>query len=484
MLGAFLNERGLRMPSAVAEMYRSTEARSLEPYIYWPDRPASDTNSLDWALNLLREAATPPPDHYLPIMPVDDMSVACVPCARRDGGADTPVVMRWHLGAIDERYQDGLLDINVASYIRSVSDDMRTRKDRLDAIARIARGYYDQFVEKGVRPRGSVLRPVQLACQNVIIGMAAVRQDASFDGLQVRVFLTCEVPHLATHEANRALAALILCDAFQNGGTMEIRFGDVGKADTFPPALQQYGRTVGVPLGSDGVSLSPNEARSLFWAVTPMPDDLRLRCENLIDRGVVNPERLCFTLLSSIWQAIELDYICATSSRVERILRGGASPGARLQRTAELETCRAAVMVGMLQRHIDNADFAAHSLGGVRVFEDNAARVLWSVRGDVGAVALSGTKDGRLPWISGGDPRVVGEGGIVCVPRGLPTPMDYELVRALQEEERDAVVSLLVPVDMAETVPAGIPVMLCPDRLAAIDGDVERRLGQSRVGRL
>jgi hypothetical protein len=484
MLGAFLNERGLRMPSAVAEMYRSAVARSLEPYIYWPDRPASDINSLDWALSVLREAAVPPPDHYLPIMPVDDMSVACVPCARRDGGPDIPGVMRWHLGAVEERYQDGLLDTDVASYVRSVSEDLRTRNDRLDAIARIARRYYDEFVERGIRPRGSVLRPVQLACQNVIIGMAAVRQDASFDGLQVRVFLTCEVPHLATHEANRALAALVLSDAIQNGGTMEIRFGDPGKSGTFPPALQQYGRTVGVALGSDGVSVSPDEARSLFWAVTPMPDDLRLRCEDLIDRGVVNPERLCFTLLSSIWQAIELDYICATSSRVESILRGGAAPGARLQRSAELETCRAAVMVGMLQRHIDNADFAAHSLGGVRVFEDNAARVLWSVREDIGAVALSGTKDSRLPWTLGGDPRAVGEGGFVCVPRGLPTPMDYELVRALQDEDGDAVVSLLVPADMAETVPAGIPVMLCPDRLAAIDGDVERRLMQSRVGRL
>ena len=80
------------------------------------------------------------------------------------------------------------------------------------------------------------------------------------------------------HESNRALSALLLCDAFQNGGTMEIRFGTAEKPKLFPPALRRFGRTHGIILGEeDPSSISPAEARSLFGAVTPMPDDLRER---------------------------------------------------------------------------------------------------------------------------------------------------------------------------------------------------------------
>jgi hypothetical protein len=83
----------------------------------------------------------------------------------------------------------------------------------------IATQYQEKYVSCGRLPRGWVERPVQLACQNVIIGLSAFAHDAEFDGLRVPAYLTCEVPHLATHEGNRALCALMLCDAYHSGGT-------------------------------------------------------------------------------------------------------------------------------------------------------------------------------------------------------------------------------------------------------------------------
>src|SRR5205809_594007 len=94
MLGAFLNERRLRIPRGLAEVYRSAEAQSLQEYLYWPDRPVDQVNSLDWALALLRDAATPPPANYLPLLPVDEMSIACVRCSPRDVPEDTAGVVR------------------------------------------------------------------------------------------------------------------------------------------------------------------------------------------------------------------------------------------------------------------------------------------------------------------------------------------------------------------------------------------------------
>jgi len=487
MLQAFLNERRLQMPRGLTEVYDSPEARSLHSYIYWPNRSDEETNSLGWALQLLRDASTPPPDNYLPLLPVDEMSIACLACAPLGVPDDVPSVVRWHLANIDHAFQDSPLDTDVGKYVRSVAEELRARNAGLRNMERIAKRYYSDFVEKSIRPRGSVLRPVQLACQNVIIGMSALRHDAEFDGLRVPVYVTCEAAHVATHEANRGMAALILCDAFQNGGTMEIRFGERGKEDSVPPALSRFGRAIGVDLGmEDANCISPREARNLFLAVTPMPDDLRVRCADLIDRGLMSPERLCYTLMSSVWSAIELDYVFATSARVETILRGGSPPESRRHRLAEIETCRAAAMLGMLQRHIDNSDTAARSNGSVRVFEDGSPRVSWSVRSDVGAVAIAGATEEGIPWASQ-DRETHAPGEIVplvCVPRGLPTPCDHQLVRDLQKKHPSAVVGLLVPADMVDTVPEGIPLMVCPDRVAALDTDIERRLAMLRVGRL
>ncbi|MEL6357967.1 MAG: hypothetical protein AAFQ37_13655, partial [Bacteroidota bacterium] len=99
----------------------------------------------------------------------------------------------------------------------------------------------------------------------IIIGLASLHYDPVFDGLRVEAYVTCEVAHLAAGEADRAMAALLLCDAFQCGGTMEIRFGRAGQERPVPAALRRFARVRGVEIGASDVnSISPAEARELF----------------------------------------------------------------------------------------------------------------------------------------------------------------------------------------------------------------------------
>jgi len=462
--------------------HQSEDANAMRQFIYWPNGEVDQRNSRRWALTLLGNASVPPPDNYLPIMPVDELSMACVEYV--EGPVTHIPVRRWHLGPIDPRFQDMLLDMDLAAYVRSLREELEYRPRGLNAMDRIARKYKAQYASKGTRPRGSVLRPVQLACQNVVIGLAALRHDPMFDGLRVPVYLTCEVPHVATHEANRALAALILCDAFQNGGTMEIRFGDRGMPCRIPPGLARFARTIDVPLGVDDPEcISPAEARRLFTAVTPVPDDLRLRLEDLVDRGIINPERACYVLMAGVWTAIELDYVFATSSRTESIMKGGASFDQRGARQAELESCRAAAMLGMLHRLLTNADSAGAA--GVRVFEDQTSHVSWNVNEDRGVVVLVADRPFALPWRSTNHK---GSGTnsetLICIPRGLPTKSDHATALQLQSEFPDTEVALLVPADMAILVPSDVPTIVCPERLAELDVGIERRLATLRVGRL
>ena len=227
--------------------------------------------------------------------------------------------------------------------------------------------------------------------------------------------------------------------------------------------------------------ISPAEARDLFLAVSPMPDELRMRCEELFDQGILSPERLCFTLMAGVWTAIELEYILSISSRAGTILRGGSADPTDSGAAAEMEVCRAALLVGMLQRHVDGQD-AASGPTRVRVFEDGQQRISWNVLASVGAVVIEGAPN-AMPWnLSVADSRRAD--AMICIPRGLPIPPDLELLCELQEQYPEAVVALLVPADMADALPEGAPVMRCPDRLADLDADIERRLAGLRVGRL
>ncbi len=488
---AFCAEHGLRVPERLQAALSQGVGEHLAPLLYSPVGGSDQANSLAWALEMLRESVIPPPPNHLPLIPVDDVSIACAVCPSVDHSGreledESCEVVRWHLGRIDPQYQGALLDSDAAAFLHSVAEELCARQSGLESVRRRAERYQEQYLDRGVRPRAHNPRPIQLACQNVIVGLAVLQQDPRFDGLRVLDYLTCEAPHLATHEANRAMAALLLCDAFQNGGTMEIRFGERNQEAPVPPALRRYGRSVGLSLGTDDPNaITPEEARDLFLAVTPMPDDLRARSYDLIDRGVISPERLCFTLMSAIWRAFELDYILATSSRVPSILEGGAPPEFRRARLAEVEVCRAALMTGMLLRRLDNADAAAQAADGVRVFEDGSVGVAWTIHEDLGAVAMTEVPEGRLPWAPRGREQLAmtSAGVLIVVPRALPTPFDCQLVQDLRTEHPAATVALLIPSDMLDTVSAEVPVLLCPDRLGELDVEIERNLGKSRTGR-
>ena len=184
---------------------------------------------------------------------------------------------------------------------------------------------------------------------------------------------TCEVPHVATHEGNRALAALTLCDAFQNGGTMEIRFDrepgcrDNGRRIAYhghpekavPASLRRYGRTVGVTSARRTRPRSPRpRPANCFSPLRPCRPNCATGSMTRWRRGI-SPERICFSLLSQLWREPRLDFILATSDRAASILEGGAPWTDRASRQAESEVCRAAVMAGMLFRRLDSTDAAA-----------------------------------------------------------------------------------------------------------------------------
>jgi hypothetical protein len=463
--------------------------------LYRPTAPAG-AHDLAWACETIEGSPWPLREDLMPLLPVDDASFAC---AVVEEGGDVPIdsVVRWHLGVEDGAYQGKLLDSDVDLFVKSVAEELGAREAGLTRMLdEIGPWYESCYLAESKRPKDFVLRPVRLACQNVIAGLGAFTHVSSLDGMAVLAWQTCEVPHVGTHEANRALAALLLCDAYQSGGTMEIRFDWPVELDTapsgplryeghpemtVPASLRRYGRTVGLELGSECPgSISPTEARDLFLSVTPMPAGLERRIHQAAARGVASPERLCYTLLSGVWRDVEVDFLLGTSERAGAILRGGAHWEFRSQRQAETQLARAALMIGMLHRRLDAQD-SAGAAGETRVLEDCRAGVAWSVVEELGAVMFEGLRAERMPWQDGSAQCEEG-GSLLVLPRPFPSAEDVEAVRSLAEVGPAAIV---VPddADLTGIDVAGVIVLRCPDRLGELDLAIESNLLKLRLAR-
>ncbi len=484
------------------------------------DEADARSPAMAWAEMTIDSSRWPLPPNLLPLHLLDAQSFACVVASNDTGPAldNEGHVVRWHIGLELDRgdNQAALLDRDCLQYAQSLHEELEARPIGLKRmLAEISPAYEVNYLDQEKRPRDFVLRPVRLACQNVVMGLAAFQHDAAIDAMAVLAWQTCELPHVVTHEGNRALAALMLCDTFQSGGTMEIRFDRPAKlvasgitkrggqlvdvaasyqshpeGGQVPASLRRYGRVVGVALGADNANaISPREARELFKAVTPMPAGLRTRVDDVVARGIASPERLCFTLLAQIWREIELDFMLAVSARTASIISGGADWRQRADRQAESDVARAACMLGMLFRRLDTTDHAAAgkaaSAGAARVVEDERVGVNWRVLGEVGAVVFRDLVPGRLPWQAVDSQHEIGDSAeLVVIPRTFIDAPDLDLARQLATSFTH--VALVVPQDAEpplRPLDSSVAVLRCPDRLSEIDRVIERKLLDARLAR-
>jgi hypothetical protein len=491
-LTKLLAARGLSAPPGLLEAWQQEVSRPVANLLL-----RGEDGTVGESFDVLASGAEAPPADVVPLAVVDEESVAVVSCGERDSpsGPTAGLVHRWFLRPVSPEQQLELLDVDAVSYLCSLDEELSARKPGLDRILDEIGPHYEQtHITRDKRPRDHVLRPVRLACQNVVVGMAAFAHESSFDGLSVLAWQTCEVPHVATHEGNRTLAALTLCDAFRNGGTMEIRFDCTArikldghdKPTTYrghpegrvPASLRRFGRTLGVELGAqDPAAISPAESRALFRAVTRMPADLAARAEEAVRRDGLAPERLCFVLLSQLWREIELDVLLACSERAASILDGGADWRDRGARQAESEVCRAASLAGMLHRRLNSTDDA--DVGDeIRPVEDRTRGVTWEVDPRVAAVRFSGLTPGEpLPWSR---ERTCAE-TLVVLPRSQATGDVMQQAMALADRDP---VAVELPADAPEPDPqADVAVLRCPDRLADLDRTIEEAQLTLRVSR-
>ncbi len=420
---------GLRLSLEFKEILSASAPDALRQCVYRAGEGGSDRN-LHWAVTMMRFLSAQPVDRdLLPVAAVDDRSYACVVCALA-GDAPKPdlgAVVRWHLDDVPRRAQRQLLDVDVLAYFDTLLREELAREEGFAQLERLAEGYYTSHDRGAKLPRAHECRPIRLACQNVILGTAGFYYDARFNGLAVCAWQTCEAPHVAAHEGDRALAALMLAEAFRTGGTMEIRF------DEHP--------------------------------------------ERAVEQSV---ERACYVLLSGIWKPIELDFLLATSSRSLTILQGGSDVLNRGARQAETVIARAAAMAGTLFARLSLAPEQAHEAESI---EDERLGVEWRIIGDAGAILFTGVTAGLLAWQHGSAVELADGQPLLVLVRPLLGPGDRELAAELARAEGAMAATLEAPDAQVVYRSGDIAQLIYPDRLQALDRQIERRLLSCRVGR-
>ena len=101
----------------------------------------------------------------------------------------------------------------------------------------------------------------------------------------------------------------------------------------------------------------------------------------------------------------------------------------------------------------------------------------WQVESELGAVRYLRLPDVPLPWAHGIPP----SSSLLVFPRATVTNTLAQTLEAMGQREATA---LIVPADAEPpTVPEGVAVLRCPDRLADIDKAIEATLLTSRISR-
>jgi hypothetical protein len=464
----------LELPDELIAVWEEPPPAELDDILYRPTDNAFEPPSVMWALAAMRRGEQRPPRELVPLLPIDDRSFACVVCGRRGRARpeDFGMVVRWHLDDVPARGQRQPFDTDAQRCVRAAAREERFRHEGKQAIIRHADEYWESHGKDNRQPRAHVVRPLRFATQNVVIGEAAFAHASAFDGLAVKAWHTSQEPHVNAHEGTRAMVAITLAEAFRSGGTMEVRF-DNHPEQAVPAVLAQWARVHGVELDDERPAITPAQARLLLLEATEMPDELRGRVAALASDGGLSLERACYMLISGIWRPVELDFLLGVSGHAPEILRGDSDPLNRPRRQADLDVCRAAVMIGtLLQRLEQRPDDTP------KVIEDQRQPVTWTVLGDQAAVRFSGVDVANVPWTS--DRGV--DRTLTVLPRLRLTADDVEAARKLSEEGDAALV--LLPADAA--APEGssnVRRMRYPDRRSVLDRSIEARLLSSRVGR-
>jgi len=294
-----------------------------------------DIDSAWGATEYLRNTRPDLPERYLVISFIGDVAL-CLE-TNHENFADAPVV---GIHTENKDLSPGILTDSFERYLqnpnsveteigkilgghKSMADQwFRHGLQRLDRHMQNISFQYDHK-EGGQLPRSHVWRPYRFCVQDVVLGLTVIRHDRKYNRLEVDVFLTAEIPEYEYDSGCRALALILLSDAYKSGGSMEIRFTKHVEGGKVPDELCQMADRLGIRLShARQGGISPAEAKRLYLALSDFSKKVADKVMSLEDEGRLSAASVCYAMHHGVWTAPEIDIILHGSRFPESILTG------------------------------------------------------------------------------------------------------------------------------------------------------------------
>ena len=358
------------------------------------------------------------------------------------------------------------------------------------------RSPFEHGTEKKL-PRSHNRRVYRLTDHGTLLAAICVHHSQAFNMSVVHALISIDVPWMPPFAAVRAALLFIITDAIKSGGSLAVQFAQAFR-NRVPDAVKTVADTCGVLLSRvEHGQIAPDEARSLYLALTPLSTTARDTLRGLHARGQLSIDRVCYLIHRDIWPAEEVDVVLRLSPHPELVLGRPHEPESGHLYWHATAHSRMAVLAGAMVRALAlRSEVSEGILGNVsqddaiwiplfgadpltrtlliRPASEPLALAGWDPRGRTGPpftlqpgqelrIAPRARSRAELVALLEVDLLTLGRRGAVAV------PFDYALLPDLERERLQAVADK-----------CDVRLFVCPLKVAELDGEIRQRIRLAR----
>lgn len=221
--------------------------------------------------------------------------------------------------------------------------------------------FYDHIDDSKIPFKARDWRIHKCCVHDLVVGLAAIRYNEKFNGIEVDAFLTTDHPDYEAGHGVKALMTLILSDAYKNGTGMEVRFTKFDfkskkrVTDRIPKSLLNCIESLGLKFQHQNEArITHHESINIFSSLLGIQNEVRKRVSELEKINEVTLQGICFLINNRIWTTEQVNWLILNVPRPKGIIFGRDNPEDRLNYAESLSFGRSVVAFAKFKEKIEN----------------------------------------------------------------------------------------------------------------------------------
>lgn len=158
----------------------------------------------------------------------------------------------------------------------------------------------------------------RLASKDLLLGIATHRFNSTTRQLDIRAYLTGEHPIFKELEPSRGMMAVLLCQSYQTGNSLELNFEQGVPFDVRTLIEQHIGRVI----SGHETLLTEEVSLPLFVSICGLSENLQSRIKD----GGVSIASICYNIFRGTWSALQVNSLLTRGIPLEWLFRRSPNP--------------------------------------------------------------------------------------------------------------------------------------------------------------